>query len=310
MKRFYRSVWISDVHLASPDSQSEVLYDFLSNIKCDYLYLVGDIIDVWVLKKKWHWPNQYNEVIHKLLKRTRKGAKIIYIPGNHDEFFRSFEGYTFGDVEIKLNTIHETADGRKFLVMHGDEFDTVVRHKPWVAHLGSSLYSYLTTLNRVVNFVRRLMGKPYWSFSGAIKRKVKSAVKFVYRFEVNLIAEAKRREVDGVICGHIHQPALRQIDDILYCNTGDWIENCTALVETESGELEIIWWHKEMDDRVKNMPEKIMFKEHHDSQKKVEMSLNGQEQQPVPEDENVDKKITEPKSSFFKRKREKTTTAK
>lgn len=246
MKRFYRSVWISDVHLCTRDSQSELLHHFLDSIKCDYLYLVGDIVDVWALRKKWYWPKQYNEVLHRLLKRSRKGAKITYIPGNHDDFFRGFEGYRFGDVEIRLQAIHQTADGRRFLVMHGDEFDTIVRHHRWLAALGSRAYRYLIMLNRLVNVVRRWLGKPYWSFSGAIKRKVKQAVKFVSRFEEFLTRTAKEHEVDGVICGHIHQPQIREIDEILYCNTGDWVENCTALVEHEDGKLEILWWHHEM----------------------------------------------------------------
>ncbi len=253
MKTFYRSVFISDVHLCTRDCQSELLYSFLDSIKCDYLYLVGDIIDVWALRKKWYWPSQYNEVIHKLLKRSRKGAKVIFIPGNHDQFFRDFIGYTFGDVEIQRDAIHTTADGRRFLVIHGDDFDMVVRYHAWLAHLGSWAYSSLITINRLVNAIRRWMGMSYWSFSGAIKRKVKQAVKFVNKFEVFLVEEAKRREVDGVICGHIHQAVMREMDGIQYCNTGDWVENCTALVEKEDGSLEMIWWHAEVDNRVKDM---------------------------------------------------------
>lgn len=253
MKKFYRSVWISDVHLCTKDCQAEVLYNFLDSIKVDYLYLVGDIIDMWAMKKKWHWPKQYNEVIHKLLKRSRKGAKVIYIPGNHDEFFRDFEGYQFGDVEVMNRVYHETADGRKFLVLHGDEFDAVVLYKPWLSHLGSWAYHHLIFMNRVVNAVRRQFGKPYWSLSGAIKRKVKQAVKYLTNFEDLIVAETKRQNLDGVICGHIHQPALREIDGITYCNTGDWVENCTALVENEDGSLEIVYWHKEMDGRCGDM---------------------------------------------------------
>ena len=237
-KRFYRSVWISDVHLSTRDAQAETLYTLLDAIKCDYLYLVGDIIDVWSLKRKWFWPDQYNEVLHKLLKRSRKGAKVFYIPGNHDDFFRNFVGYRFGQVNIVAHAYHRTADGKRLLVLHGDELDTVVLYRPWLAHLGGWAYGHLTTINRVVNAVRRRLGKPYWSLSGAIKRRVKQAVKFATNFEELLIREAKRRKVDGVVCGHIHQPAMREADGILYCNTGDWIESCTALVEHEDGRLE------------------------------------------------------------------------
>jgi len=243
--RYYRSVWISDAHLCTRDSQSAVLHDFLDSIRCDYLYLVGDMIDVWALRRRWYWPDQYNEVVHKLLKRSRKGAKVCYIPGNHDDFFRQFAGYHFGQVEIVNQAIHVTADGRRFLVTHGDEFDTVVRHHEWLSHLGSWAYQYLIGVNRIVNLVRRWFGKPYWSFSGAIKRKVKQTVRYVNKFEELLVAEAKRLGVDGVICGHIHQAALREAQGILYCNTGDWIESCTALVEHEDGSLELLRWHEE-----------------------------------------------------------------
>lgn len=245
-KRLYRSVWISDVHLCTRDVQVDMLYNFLDSIKVDYLYLVGDIIDVWSLQKKWFWPNQYNEIIHKLLKRSRKGARVFYIPGNHDEMFRNFVGYRFGEVTIVSRIFHKTADGRRFLVMHGDEFDAAVRYK-WLPRLGAWAYHYLTFINRMFNLVRRWMGKPYWSLSGAVKRKVKSAVRFVSKFEDVMVEQAREHKVDGVICGHIHQPVLRELDGgLLYCNTGDWIENCTALVEHHDGRLELLWWHDEV----------------------------------------------------------------
>ena len=246
-KRFYRSVWISDAHLCSKDARADLLYTFLDSIKVDYLYLVGDIVDVWALRQRWHWPPQYNEVIHKLLKRSRKGAKVFYIPGNHDDFFRGFVGYQFGDVRIVSDRIHETSDGRRLLVLHGDEFDTIVLYRRWLSHLGSWAYRYLIAINRMVNWVRRLLGRPYWSLSGAIKRKVQSAVKHLTSFEQLLTAEARRRRVDGVICGHTHQPAIQEIEGILYCNTGDWVEHCTALVEHADGRIELVWWAKEWE---------------------------------------------------------------
>ena len=254
MKRFYRSVWISDVHLCTKDSQVELLYDFLDSIKCDYLYLVGDMIDVWALRKKWHWPNQYNEVVHKLLKRSRKGARVFYIPGNHDDFFRDFVGYEFGAVRIVSHAYHRTADGRRLLVLHGDEFDTVVRHHLWLSHLGSWIYRYVIGLNRMINAVRRLLGRPGWSLSGAIKRKVQQAVKHLANFEDLLIHEAKRQQVDGLVCGHTHQTDFRTVEGILYCNTGDWIESCSALVEHPDGSLEIIRWREELE-RAAQTPE-------------------------------------------------------
>ncbi|HVP12724.1 MAG TPA: UDP-2,3-diacylglucosamine diphosphatase [Phycisphaerae bacterium] len=256
---FFRSVWISDVHLCSRDSQAEMVYSFLSRIKCDYLYLVGDIIDVWALRKKWCWPAQYNEVVHKLLKRSRKGARVIFVPGNHDDFFRQFAGLRFGEVKIELRTIHRTADGRRFLVTHGDEFDAAVHTHPWMAHLGDWTYQQLIVVNRLVNWVRRAMGLPYWSLSGAIKRKVKQAVKYLNNFETLLCEEARRQKVDGVICGHVHAAALRDLGGVLYCNTGDWIETCTALVEHMNGRLELIWWHEEMDARCGDMADRVSY---------------------------------------------------
>lgn len=238
----YRSVFISDVHLCARDAQSERLYEFLDGLRCDYLYLVGDVIDVWALRKKWYWPRQYNDVVHKLLKRSRKGAKVILIPGNHDDFFRDFLGTRFGDIEVRAHDYHTTADGRRFLVIHGDQFDTVVRYHRWLSVLSCWAYQYLITLNRLVNAVRRRLGKPYWSLAGAVKQRVKRAVKFISDFETTLIAEAKRQNVAGVICGHIHQPDLRRTDGILYLNTGDWVEHCTAIVEDETGRLSLITW--------------------------------------------------------------------
>ncbi len=251
--RFYRSVWISDAHLCTRDCQAELLYSFLDSIKCDYLYLVGDIIDVWALKRKWYWPGQYNEIVHKLLKRSRKGAKVIFIPGNHDEFFNDFIGYHFGDVEIRAKAHHHTADGRSFLVMHGHEFDAVVLYHKWLSHLGAWAYGHLVVLNRIINAVRRAIGMPYWSLSGTIKRRVKRAVNHITEFETVLAEHARREGVDGIICGHIHQPAMHDLDGISYCNTGDWIENCTALVEHFDGKMEMVWWHEVVDRRCQDL---------------------------------------------------------
>ena len=187
--------------------------------------------------------------MHKLPKRSRKGARVIFIPGNHDEFFRAFVGYKFGEVTIMARAVHRTADGRRFLVTHGDEFDTIVQYHAWLSHLGSAAYRYLITINRLVNAVRRKLGKPYWSLSGAIKRKVKKAVKFMTDFETLVVREAKHSGVDGVICGHIHQPALKNLDGLVHCNTGDWVESCTALVEHVDGRLELVHWREASERR-------------------------------------------------------------
>lgn len=257
MKRFYRSVFVSDAHLGTSHSQAEVLYSFLDSIKCDYLYLVGDMIDVWAMRRRWYWPRQYNEVLHKLLKRSRKGAKVIFVPGNHDEFFREFEGYQFGDVQIALAAHHETVDGRRFLVTHGDQFDTVVVCHRWLSVLGDWSYTNLVRLNRVVNWFRKRLGLPYWSLAGAVKRRVKHAVSFITRYEQLLSREADREKVDGVICGHTHQPAMRKMGDIEYCNCGDWVESCTAIVEHTNGRLELIWWHAELDADARDAFERV-----------------------------------------------------
>lgn len=246
MRTFYRSVWISDVHLCSRDSQPELLCSFLDSIKCDYLYLVGDIVDVWALRRKWYWPKQYNEIIHKLLKRSRKGARVLYIPGNHDEFFRNYVGVRFGELTVVSHSYHETADHRRFLVIHGDEFDTVVRHRKWLSLLASHAYRYLISVNRAVNAIHRFLGYPHWSFAAAVKGRVKTAVKHLSNFEDLVTKEAVRRGVDGVVCGHTHEPGVGSRNGVLYYNAGDWTENCTALVEDEQGEVSLIYWRDEI----------------------------------------------------------------
>ena len=255
-KTYYRAVWISDAHLCSRDCQAECLLSFLKRTKCDYLYLVGDIFDVWQLKRRWFWPQTFNNVIHKILGKARKGARVIYIPGNHDECFRDYAGTNFGGVEIVRNAIHTTRTGRKFLVLHGDEFDVVVQCNKGLAVLGSAAYDYLIYLNRAINAVRRRFDLPYWSLAACLKHKVKNAVKYVGSFEHAVVREARKNGVDGVICGHIHQPTIKDIDGVTYCNTGDWVENCTALVENEKGELELIHWFKDGFDISQILQEK------------------------------------------------------
>lgn len=239
-----RTIFISDVHLGTRGCQAEALMDFLRAYDADLIYLVGDIVDGWRLKARWHWPQPHNDVVQKLLRKARKGARIIYLPGNHDEFLRDYCGTSFGEVEIAERCIHVAADGKQYLVLHGDQFDLVVRHAKWLAILGDGAYTLALGVNTYLNLVRRKLGFSYWSLSGWAKARVKNAVNFVGRFEMILVGEAKRAKVDGIICGHIHSPVLHEDIGITYANTGDWVESCTALVEHYTGQLELIHWHE------------------------------------------------------------------
>jgi UDP-2,3-diacylglucosamine pyrophosphatase LpxH len=240
--RHVRTLFISDVHLGSKAAKAELLVDFLRVHDADTIYLVGDIVDGWRLKRSWHWPQPHNDVVQKLLRKARKGTRIVYVPGNHDEFVRDFPGQHFGGIEVKLNDVHVTADGRRFLVMHGDEFDVVVKNARILAYLGDWAYDAALAINSVFNNVRRRLGFPYWSLSSWAKLKVKNAVNFIGEFEKTLADEARRQGCVGVICGHIHHAQLATRDDIEYVNTGDWVESCTAVVERQDGTLELIRW--------------------------------------------------------------------
>ncbi len=238
----YRAIFISDVHLGTSGCQADALLDFLKTHPSDYLYLVGDIVDGWQLRRNWYWPQSHNDVVQKLLRRARKGCQVIFVPGNHDEFARHFVGHQFGGVDVVMDAIHTTADGRRLWVTHGDYFDGVVQCAKWLAYLGDNLYEFTLKLNRHLNHWRAQLGLPYWSLSAYLKHKVKKAMIYVTDFEVAVANEAKRRGHQGVVCGHIHRAAIRHIDSILYCNAGDWVENCTALVEHEDGRLELLQW--------------------------------------------------------------------
>jgi len=238
----YRAIWISDVHLGTRGCKAEFLLDFLKNTESEYLYLVGDMIDGWRLKKSWYWPQAHNDVVQKLLRKARKGARVIYVPGNHDEFARDYTAFHFGDVEVLEEAIHTMLDGRRFLIMHGDQFDGVVQYAKWLAHLGDSAYTMALTVNHWFNWVRRKLDYPYWSLSAYLKNRVKNAVQFIANFEEAMSEVARKRGVDGVICGHIHHAELRQFGDITYANDGDWVESCSALVEHLDGRLEILHW--------------------------------------------------------------------
>ena len=238
----YRSVWISDLHLGTPGCQAHALLDFLRHVESEHLFLVGDIIDGWQLRRSWYWPQAHNDVIQKLLRKARKGTRVIFIPGNHDEFARRYVEHNFGGVDVADEWIHETADGRKLWVTHGDLFDGVIQCAKWLAHVGDSLYEFTLRLNRHLNSMRARLGLPYWSLSKYLKLKVKRAVSYVGDFEAAVAREARKRGVQGVVCGHIHHAELRDIDGILYANDGDWVESLTALVENERGELSILHW--------------------------------------------------------------------
>ncbi len=238
----YRTIWISDIHLGTKGSQAELLLDFLRCTESKYLYLVGDIFDNWRLRRSWYWPQTHNDVVQKILRKARKGTRVIYIPGNHDEFFRDFCNHRFGKVSVQKEAVHRTADGRKILILHGDEFDGVVLYARWLAFLGDSAYSFALALNTWFNFFRRKLGLPYWSLSAFLKHKVKNAVKYISDFEGAVVKAARSRDADGVVCGHIHTAEIHEVDGILYCNDGDWVESCTALVEHMDGQLEIVRW--------------------------------------------------------------------
>ncbi len=236
----HRTIFLSDVHLGTRGSQAELLLDFLRDNEADTIYLVGDIIDGWRLKVTWYWPQSHNDVVQKLLRKARKGTRIIYVPGNHDEFLRDYIGSNFGGIEIVEEAIHETADGRRMLVLHGDKFDVVIRHVRWLAFLGDWAYDLAIFINRYVSWVRRHLGLPYWSFSAWSKQKVKTAVNFIGTFRDAVAADAARHGVDVVLCGHIHQPAVEQVGKLTYINSGDWVESCTVVIEHQDGRLELV----------------------------------------------------------------------
>lgn len=238
----YRTIFISDTHLGARDCQAELLLDFLRSHHAETIFLVGDIIDGWRLKRGWFWPQQHNDVVQELLAKARDGARIIYIPGNHDEMMRSYLGTHFGGIEVMATATHVTADGRRFLVTHGDQFDSIVVHAKWLAHVGDRAYGLALWLNTWANRLRGLWGGSYWSLSNWAKAQVKQAVNFISEYEKVLASEARRGHFDGVVCGHIHSAAIRRIGELDYVNCGDWMESCTAIGETFDGDLRLIDW--------------------------------------------------------------------
>jgi UDP-2,3-diacylglucosamine pyrophosphatase LpxH len=241
-KRRYRTIWISDVHLGTRGCNAALLVDFLRSIEPETLYLVGDIIDGWRLRRGWYWPDAHNEVVRRVLKMAHRGTRVVLIAGNHDEMLRDYVGLTLGGVQLADEAVHVTADGRRLLVTHGDAFDGVVLYARWLAFLGDKAYGLLLRANILFNAVRRRLKMPYWSLSAHLKRKVKNAVQYVCSFEEAVAREATERGFDGIVCGHIHCAEIRQIGDITYYNDGDWVESCTALSEDADGTIRIIDW--------------------------------------------------------------------
>lgn len=237
-----RSVFISDVHLGFKGCSADLLLDFLHHVEMERLFLVGDIIDVWSMKKSMFWPQAHNNVVRTILGKAKRGTKVIFVPGNHDEVFREFDGAVFGNLEIHREYVHVAADGRRMLILHGDEFDSVVKCSPWLAKLGSNIYDVLLAANPYINWVRRRLDLPHWSLSAYLKNKTKTALQYIDSFEESVAQAARKRGVDTVVCGHIHRAEMRDIDGILYCNDGDWVESCSSLVEDMNGQLRLIDW--------------------------------------------------------------------
>ncbi len=242
----YRTIWISDLHIGSTQCQADVLLDFLKYNDSEKLYLVGDIIDFWSLSKKMYWPREHNTVIQKILRKARQGTQIIYVPGNHDENVRDYDNYVFGDIIVKISDIHTTAQGKRFLIVHGDEYDAIARHHRWIAKIGSVGYDWLISLNRFLRLFKRLLKiESHFSLAAFIKYKVKNVIQFISNYEETIVHTLKNENLDGVICGHIHHAEIKHIENFLYINTGDFVESCTAIVEHHDGELELIKWKKQ-----------------------------------------------------------------
>ncbi|CAH9061722.1 UDP-2,3-diacylglucosamine hydrolase [Pseudoalteromonas holothuriae] len=239
---YYPSIWISDVHLGYKDCKADYLLDFLNSTRCDVLYLVGDIVDLWSMKRQFYWQASHYKVLECIQAKAESGTRVVYIPGNHDETFRSYVGKSLFNIEVHRTFIHTTSLGKKFLLLHGDDFDSATRYNKLISIAGDTAYDFLLFLNRWTNRVRRLYGGHYWSLASWLKNRVHKAREAISAFESAAIHEAKKQGVDGIICGHIHQPAIKVQDGIVYCNDGDWIENCTALVEGQNGRIELLHW--------------------------------------------------------------------
>lgn len=243
-----RTAFLSDIHLGSRDCRTELVLDFLRTVQPDQLILVGDIIDLWSLRRSFYWPQSHSDVLRTILGKTKHGTRVIYVPGNHDEQFRSLCGMAFGNLEVHQQYVHETLNGTRLLVMHGDEFDGAVKCNRLLAAVGSSLYDFTLGLNRTLNAFRRRMGYGYWSLAGYLKSRIGNAMQYVRSFEQAAAHAARKHGLDGIICGHIHRPEITEIDGVLYCNDGDWVDSCTALIEDRAGDLELWNWREGQRD--------------------------------------------------------------
>ncbi|MHC4378492.1 MAG: UDP-2,3-diacylglucosamine diphosphatase [Planctomycetota bacterium] len=246
----YRTIWISDLHLGTRGCKAEMLLDFLRRTRSEKLYLVGDVIDGWRIRRSPYWSAAQGEVVRNLIKKTREGTHVVYLPGNHDESVRGFLGLQFAGIDVHEEVVHETADGKRLLVLHGDQFDSVMLSHRWLAFLGDHAYRFALWGNHWFNVARRTLGYNYWSLSAYLKHKVKNAVDFIFKFEEMLADHARKSGLDGVVCGHIHQAELKEVHGVLYANDGDWVESCTALVEHFDGRLEILDWPSLMADQL------------------------------------------------------------
>ena len=254
--RRYKTIFISDLHIGSTQCQADTLLDFLKHNESEKLYLVGDIIDFWALSKRVYWPRDHNTIIQKILRKARHDTKVIYVPGNHDENVREYDEHVFGDIEVRNSIVHTTVDGKRFLVVHGDEYDTIAKYHQWIAKLGSKGYDFLLEVNRAVRAVRRVMGiQSHFSLAAYIKFKVKNAVQFISDYEESIVMTLKDEGLDGVICGHIHHAEIKELDGFLYVNTGEFVESCTAIVEHDCGRLELIRWDPSLISKVGDLVE-------------------------------------------------------
>ncbi|QBZ83632.1 UDP-2,3-diacylglucosamine hydrolase [Hydrogenovibrio crunogenus] len=238
----YRSIFISDVHLGSRGAKADFLSEFLKYNQCEKLYLVGDIIDGWRLKKRIYWPQEHTNVIRRILTKAKRGTEVVFVTGNHDDFLRRYSGVDFGNILLTDEAVHQTVTGDSILVIHGDKYDSVIQTQKWLAVIGDWGYESLVVLNRYFNRIRHKCGLGYWSLSAFIKQKVKSAVSFITAYEEVVVQDCKKRGYKGVICGHIHHPEIRDIEGIEYLNCGDWVESCTAIVETQDGDMKLLQW--------------------------------------------------------------------
>jgi len=247
-----RSVFVSDIHLGTPDSKAEELLTFIKALECEHFFLIGDIVDGWALKRRWNWPQAHSDVIQKVLRMARKGTQVYYVLGNHDEFVRPFLPLELGDnLHIDNEFSFEGKNGKTYLISHGDFFDAITMTKRWLAIIGDIGYAMLLRVNRPINKMRKLIGyKRFWSLSKYIKENVKKSVMFITDFENVLATEAKKRHFNGVICGHIHKAEIREINDIVYLNCGDWVESCSAIIEHLDGRFEVYeFWQEHLESQ-------------------------------------------------------------